>query len=197
MRGAPTGHWIAGLPAIVLALPIYATTPRSVAATATTIDPTHTSIEFTVDAIGWPRTKGRFTSFSGRIAVDLERPDSSSVAFRVAANSIEAGSDALDRFLRGGAFLDAGHFPDITFTSTKVLKIDDTHARISGDLTLHGVARPFTVDVEAERDQDRRQIHLHATGVLHRLEYGLNAGFPAVSNDVNLIISTDAEARGS
>jgi polyisoprenoid-binding protein YceI len=198
MRGARAGRWTILLSsAMMLASASVAFTPRSDAAAAAMIEPARTSVEFTVDAVGWPRTKGRFTSFSGRIAVDLDRPDTSSVAFRVAANSIDVGSDALDRFLRGAAFLDVAHFPDITFASTKVVKIDDKHARISGDLTLRGVARPFAVDVEVAPDQERRQIHLRATGVLHRLEYGLNAGFPAVSNDINLIISTDAEARGS
>jgi polyisoprenoid-binding protein YceI len=199
MWGSLEGRrWLALLsPAMVLVLAIPGFIPRSNAAAATTIDPSHTRLEFAVEAIGWRRTTGRFTDFSGRIAVDLERPDASSVAFRVAAKSVDVGSDAFDKYLRGDAFFDVAHYPDITFTSTAVLKLDERHARVAGDLTLRGVARPFTVDVEVAPSPDPRRLHLRATGVVHRREYNMSAGFPAISNDVDLIITTDAEANGS
>jgi len=178
-------RWL-GLAALLIASPLWAG-PASAP-----IDPSSTHVQFLVDAMGWPRTKGSFTSFSGKIAVDLKRPEASSVVFRVAAQSIDVGSASFDAYLRGDAFFDVARYPDITFVSDRVEKVDDHHARVSGDLTLRGVTRPFTVDVAVESDAGR--LRFRAIGTVHRLEFGMNAGFPAISNDVDLIISTEAEA---
>ncbi len=162
---------------------------------ASSIDPSHTSIEFFVDAIGWPRTKGSFSSFSGRIAVDLSRPDESSVVLKVAAKSVDVGSRSFDDYLCGDAFFDISRYPEISFVSNRVEKLDEHHARVSGDLTLRGVTRPFAVDVAVEgaAGGEASRLRFRATGILHRLEFGMNAGFPAISNDVDLVISTEAE----
>jgi polyisoprenoid-binding protein YceI len=182
-----------GLAALVIAA-LLLSVQHLGAATATSIDPSRTSVEFIVDGVGWPRTKGRFTAFSGKIAVDLRRPEASSVSLRVNAKSIEVGSPSFNDYLRGDAFFDVAQFPEIIFVSTAVEKIDDSHARVSGDLTLRGVTHPFTVDVEIERpgEQNKGRLNFRATGIVHRLEFGMNAGFPAISNDVDLIITTQA-----
>lgn len=196
--------FFAGRKPIVLRLFFYALSlaaflsvaPLQAGPAATPIDPTRTSIHFVVDAVGWPPTRGTFGSFSGRIAVDLSRPEMSSVVFRVAAQSIDVGSPSFDAYLRGDAFFDVARYPNITFVSDRVEKVDDHHARVSGDLTLRGVTRPFAVDVAVESGAgERGRLRFRATGTVHRLEFGMNAGFPAISNDVDLIISTEAEAE--
>jgi polyisoprenoid-binding protein YceI len=60
----------------------------------------HTRITFIVDAVGWPQTQGRFTNFQGKIAIDFDNPRASNVSFKVAANSIDAGSSSLNDYLR-------------------------------------------------------------------------------------------------
>jgi polyisoprenoid-binding protein YceI len=181
-------RWL-GVATLLVASPVWAG-PAS-----TPIDPSSTHVQFLVAAIGWPPTKGSFNSFSGKIAVDLKKPEASSVVFRVAAQSIDVGSASFDAYLRGDAFFDVARYPDITFVSDRVEKVDDHHARVSGDLTLRGVTRPFTVDVAVESATgERGRLRFRAIGTVHRLEFGMNAGFPAISNDVDLIISTEAEA---
>jgi polyisoprenoid-binding protein YceI len=167
------------------------------AATAAPIDPGRTRVEFIVDGMGWARTKGRFTAFSGKITVDPRRPDASSVSFRIAAKSIEVGSSSFADYLRGDAFFDVQQYPDITFVSTAVEKVDERHALVTGDLTLRGVTHPFTVDVDVKRlgGRDNDRLNIRATGVLHRLEFGMSAGYPAISNEVGLVISTQAPAE--
>ena len=189
-RQARVSYWpLLGLAASLLASPLQAGLDE------TPIDPSRTHIQFHVAAIGWPLTKGSFSSFSGKIVVDLKRPEASSVVFRVAARSIDVGSPSFDDYLRGDAFFDVARYPDITFVSNRVEKLDAHNARVSGDLTLRGVTRPFTVDVALEGAGDgASRLRFRATGTVHRLEFGMNAGFPAISNDVDLIISTEAEA---
>jgi polyisoprenoid-binding protein YceI len=183
------------LAAFALALLVLPWRAAEAIAAASSIDPSRTVVEFVVDGVGWPQTHGRFKSFSGRISVDLQRPEASSVTFRVAARSIDVGSTSFEDYLRGDAFFNVAQFPDITFVSTKVEKVDDRHASVTGDLTLRGVTHPFTVNVEIDRSSahDRGRLRFRATGVLHRLEFGMNGGFPAISNDVDLIIATEAE----
>ena len=72
------------------------------------IDPARTTIAFAIDAVGFPRTEGRFGRFEGRIFVDLDHPDRSSVVFHVQAQSVDVGSASFSDYLRSAAFLELG-----------------------------------------------------------------------------------------
>src|SRR5579863_9900807 len=78
------------------------------------IDPARTHIKFAIDATGWPRTTGEFRKFDGRIAVDFEQPERSSVSFTVTATSVDVGSASFDDFVRGPAMLNVDKFPTLT-----------------------------------------------------------------------------------
>jgi polyisoprenoid-binding protein YceI len=157
------------------------------------IDPTRTHIGFVVDAVGFPRTQGEFRVFDGRLSIDFDRPAASRVAFTVRADSIEVGSSSFDETLRGSNFLDAQRFADIRFVSTRVEKRDDSTIDLTGDLTLLGVTRPLTVEVEVKRLGDAR-LSFVAHARIDRLAYGMNAGFPIISRDVDLTVSSEALA---
>ncbi len=157
------------------------------------IDPARTHIGFVVDAIGFPRTQGEFRVFDGRLSIDLDRPAASRVAFTVRADSIDVGSSSFDDTLRGPNFLDAQRFPDIRFESTRVEKRDESTVDVTGDLTLLGVTRPLTVEVEIKRLGGARLAFV-AHARIDRLAYGMNAGFPIISRDVDLTVSSEARA---
>ena len=167
---------------------------RAVAAVNWRIDPSRTHIAFAIDAVGYPRTQGEFRHFDGRISVDLNNPDKSSVAFHVQSQSVDVGSTSFDDYLRSGAFLDAAHFPSIDFVSNSVEKIDDHTVRVSGELTLLGVTKPLSVDVTVRRDSagGPRRLDFTAKTSIDRLAYGMNSGFPLVSREVELVISSEA-----
>ena len=158
------------------------------------INPARTSVGFIVDAIGWPQTKGQFREFDGKIAIDFENPQASYVTFRVAAKSVDVGSQAFNEYLRTDAFFDAARFPYITFESTHVEKMDSQHGHVTGILMLRGISQPLTIDVMLDRDSNAvgNQLGFRATGTIHRLAFNMNAGFPAISNDVALIVATEA-----
>ncbi|WP_187829780.1 YceI family protein [Labrys sp. KNU-23] len=161
------------------------------------INPARTSVGFVVDGIGWPRTKGRFRDFDGRISINFDNPAASRVSFKVAATSVDVGSPSFNDYLRTDAFFNVAQYPTITFTSTKVEKVDGSHARVTGDLTIRGITRPLTIDVALDKPADRgsSQIGFRATGVIKRLAFNMSAGFPAISNDVDLIVTTEAQAQ--
>ena len=87
-----------------LALGVLAALPAA-ARTNWTIDPARTQIAFAIDAVGYPRTQGHFRRFEGRISVDFERPEKSSVAFHVQSGSVDVGSASFSDYLRSSAFL--------------------------------------------------------------------------------------------
>jgi polyisoprenoid-binding protein YceI len=157
------------------------------------IDPARTHIAFAIDAVGYPRTHGQFRQFAGRISVDLDHPGRSSVTFHVQAQSVDVGSPSFDDYLRSVAFLDAAHFPSIDFASNSVEKVDDHTVRVTGDLTLLGVTRPLSVDVAVQRETSGGQrLEFLAKTSIDRLAFGMNSGFPLVSREVDLVISSEA-----
>ena len=178
-----------------LALGLLAQPPGPAVASANwRIDPVRTHIAFAIDAVGYPRTLGQFRQFAGRISVDLNHPDKSSVAFHVQSQSVDVGSSPFDDYLRSVAFLDAARFPSIDFVSSSVEKVDDHTVRVTGELTLLGVTRPLSVDVAVQREMSGGSARLafSAKTSIDRLAFGMNSGFPLVSREVELVISSEA-----
>ncbi len=157
------------------------------------IDPARTEIAFAIDAVGYPRTQGRFDRFVGRISIDLDRPEKSSVAFHVRSGSVDVGSASFSDYLRSPAFLDTEKHPSIDFVSSSVEKISDRAVRVTGELTLLGVTKPLTVEVAVDRPKDGGgPFTFFAQTRIDRLEFGMNSGFPLVSRDVDLTIRSVA-----
>jgi polyisoprenoid-binding protein YceI len=179
--------------ALILGVFLHAPPPAGASANWR-IDPARTHIAFAIDAVGYPRTQGQFRQFTGRISVDLQDPEKSSVAFHVQSQSVDVGSPSFDDYLRSAAFLDSAHFPSIDFVSKSVEKVSDHTVRVTGELTLLGVTRPLSVDVSVERDASggRGRLAFQAKTSIDRLEFGMNSGFPLVARTVELVISSEA-----
>jgi polyisoprenoid-binding protein YceI len=75
-----------------------------------------------------------------------------------------------------------------------VEKVDDHTVRVTGDLTLLGVTRPLSVEVAVKRESEggRTRLAFSAQTRIDRLEFGMNTGFPLVSKDIELVISSEA-----
>ena len=180
--------------ALVAGLSALASADAATSRSNWSVDPARTNIGFSIDAVGWPRTVGKFSRFDGKIAVDFDHPAKSRVTFRVQADSVDAGSDGFNDFVRSTALLNADAFPTIDFTSTSVEKTSDHSVRVSGDLTLLGVTHPLSVDVDVTKKSDgsRTRLGFTANTRIDRLDYGMSSGYPVISRDVFLTISTEA-----
>ncbi|HKN28612.1 MAG TPA: YceI family protein [Roseiarcus sp.] len=159
------------------------------------IDSARTTIAFSIDAVGFPRTEGRFRRFEGRISVDFDHPNRSSVIFHVQSQSVDVGSPSFGDYIRSAAFLDSAGHPSIDFVSKSVERTDDHTVRVTGDLTLLGVTKPIAVDVVVLRGASggRQRLEFHAETRIDRLAFGMNSGYPLVSREVDLKISSAAE----
>jgi len=114
--------------------------------------------------------KGNFSKFSGSIAVDREHPEKSSVTVRIEAASIDTGIAKRDEHLREGLF-NVARYPEITFKSRRVTRTGANSADIVGDLTMHGVTREVTLNVQMLSNDGRRW--RVTTAPLRRSEFGL------------------------
>jgi polyisoprenoid-binding protein YceI len=93
-------------------------------------------------------THGKFTRFSGKIAIDREHPENSSVTAQIDVRSIDTRIKKRDDHLRSAEFFNVEKLPHITFKSQSVKRTGPQSGDILGDLTMHGVTRPITLHVK-------------------------------------------------
>ncbi|RYY03949.1 MAG: YceI family protein [Gammaproteobacteria bacterium] len=109
----------------------------------------HASINFSIKHLGYSVLTGRFDSFSGDFSYDPAKPEASTVNVTIDTNSVNSNHAERDKHLRSEDFLNVKKFPSATFVSKKiVLGSDKKEFDIVGDLTLNGVTKSVTIDVE-------------------------------------------------
>lgn len=112
------------------------------------IDASHSMITFSVRHMMISKVRGRFSRFDGTVNFDEQNPINSSVHVTIDAASIDTRDERRDGHLMSPDFLDVANYPTITFASKRIEVIDDSHGRIIGDLTIRGVTREVTLEVE-------------------------------------------------
>jgi polyisoprenoid-binding protein YceI len=142
------------------------------------IDGSHSTAEFSVRHLMITNVKGRFGTLSGTVDYDVEKPEASQIDVTIDATSIDTRDEKRDAHLRSPDFFDAEKFPTITFKSTSVEKTDDGFAA-TGDLTIHGVTKPVTLEVEGPSAPSKdpwgnTRIGASATAKINRKDFGLN-----------------------
>lgn len=158
-----------------------------------TIEPTHTSVTFTWGhGGGLSRMNGKFMNAVGTVVLDEAAPATSKVEVTFAIDGINTGVAALDAHLKTPDFFDAAQFPTATFKSSKVEVTGATTAKVTGDLTLHGVTKPVTLDVTLNKiTADKKKAGFNAKGTIKRSEFGISRFVPAVSDEIDLEISSE------
>ncbi len=108
----------------------------------------HAFIQFKVKHLGYSWILGGFNKFSGKFSYDEKKPSSNNISITIQTDSIDTNHAKRDKHLRSPDFFDAANYPEITFISTSYQDIDDKKAQLKGKLTLHGVTKTVTIDVE-------------------------------------------------
>ena len=112
------------------------------------MDPSHSSFQFKIRHMTVSNVKGDFGKFQGIVMIDDQNITNLKVEVSIDAASVNTGHAQRDEHLRGPDFFDVAKYPTIAFVSQKVIKTDTNRLKVVGDLTLHGVTREITVDVE-------------------------------------------------
>src|SRR5918995_1570413 len=113
-----------------------------------TIDPIHSSISFVARHAMITKVRGTFDEFDGHLHVQAADPSKSSAKVTIKVASIDTRNADRDAHLRTNDFFAMDEYPEIIFESTSVEPVDDTTFRVTGDLTIRGVTRPVTFDLE-------------------------------------------------
>ncbi|MER7182827.1 YceI family protein [Streptomyces hyaluromycini] len=113
-----------------------------------TIDPAHTTLGFVARHAMVTNVKGSFQEFEGTLHLDGENPSKSTASLDIKMDSITTGSPDRDGHLKSADFFKIDEFPTMTFRSTEAEALGGEDYRITGDLTILGVTRPVTIDLE-------------------------------------------------
>jgi polyisoprenoid-binding protein YceI len=113
-----------------------------------TIDVAHSRLGFAARHAMVTKVRGQFNEFEGAAHLDFAEPGKSTAAVTIKADSVDTHNEQRDAHLRTNDFFDAPTYPEITFRSTSVEKIDDDRYQVTGDLTIKETTKPVTVDFE-------------------------------------------------
>lgn len=177
------------------ASPLYATTY--------TIEPDYTQGVFRWNHLGFSNPAAQFSQGQGTLEFDPANPTRASVQVTIPLSSLNTGVPALDEHLRSEDFFEVAKFPSATFRSTKVQQgAGKDRLRVSGELNLHGITRPVTLDVTVLKVGSNPRTQLPTVGfaastTLKRSDFGLGAYVPQVSDEIQMqITSQGVEAQG-
>ena len=164
-------------------------------------DPAHTTFGFAVKHLGIATVRGRFAQFEGTLELGDDLA-TARVTGTAQAASIDTGEPQRDEHLRSGDFFDAETYPELRFESSAIRASGEDRFEIDGQLTLHGVTRPLTLEAEflgTETDPwGNQRAAFEITGKLNRSDWGmkfnaaLGSGNFVVSDGVRLAIDVSA-----
>jgi polyisoprenoid-binding protein YceI len=158
------------------------------AATRYEIDPAHSHASFSIRHMMVTNVKGEFGGVTGEVNLDAADPTKSTVKAVIDVKSLNTGVDKRDAHLKSPDFFDVEKFPTMTFESTKVSKGSKKGAyKVEGNLTLHGVTKPVTLDVDEVTEPVKNVMmggvmERGASGstALNRKDFGLTWAGPAL-----------------
>ena len=181
---------------VTAALGLAALTASAIPVTYT-FDTTHSRVTFYVNHFGFSNSVGEFKIGDGTFTFDTDDWSKSTVEAKIPVQSLELGEAKWNTHVLSPDFLESAKYPEITFVSRKVEKVDATHGKLYGDLTIKGVTKPvvleLTVNKVGEHPMRKTQAAgFTATATVHRSEFGVTMYVPAVADDVVIRIEVEA-----
>jgi polyisoprenoid-binding protein YceI len=166
------------------------------------MDPDHSSFQFKIRHLTVSNVKGDFSKSRGVVMIDDQNITHLKVEVFIDAASINTGHAQRDEHLRGPDFFEVTKYPTITFVSKKVIKTEPNRLKVVGDLTIHGVTREITVDVEGPTPEVKDpwgnfRRGATATAKINRRDFGLtwnkvlDSGGLVVGDEVNIYVEVE------
>ncbi|MHA4809054.1 YceI family protein [Flavitalea flava] len=166
------------------------------ATTSWIIDPSHSEIQFKVKHLVITTITGSFKEFSGTVTAGDEF-ENAQINFESGIHSITTNNDQRDGHLKGADFFEADKFPKLSFESTSLTKRGADEYELKGNLTIKGVTKPVTFEVEyggtATDSYGQVKAGFELAGKINRKDFGLTwnatteAGGLVVSEDVKIV----------
>jgi polyisoprenoid-binding protein YceI len=163
-----------------------------------TLEPDYTQGVFRWNHLGFSSPAAQFAQGQGTLEFDRADPTRSSVEVTIPLSTLSTGVPALDDDFRSTDFFDTARFPTATFKSTKVEKgMAMDRLEVAGQLTLHGVTRPVTLEVTVVKIGTNPRsglptVGFDATATLKRSDFGLGRYVPQVGDEIQLHLTSQA-----
>ncbi len=188
--------------ALVVALvALISVATLTAAADEYTFDKSHSAIGFQVKHMAISKVNGEFNDYTGGFNFVPGDPSAWSAHITIEAGSVDTGNEKRDEHLRSADFFDAEKFPTLTFTSTGVSMTDQSEGKVTGELTMRGVTRTVTLDLEfmgtVTDPWGNEKAGFSLSGKINRKDWGLNwsktleTGGLIVSDTVKLMIDIE------
>jgi polyisoprenoid-binding protein YceI len=163
-----------------------------------TVDKAHSRLGFSITHLGISEISGSFKTFD--VTVKSSKADFSDAKFELKAdvNSINTEMEMRDKHLKSEDFFDAGKFPDLIFTSTGIKPAGKNRYQLAGNLTMHGITKPVTMNLlyrgTIENPMSKAPTTgFQLTGTIKRSDFAIGAGFPAPMLSDEVQIKADGE----
>jgi polyisoprenoid-binding protein YceI len=171
--------------------------PLALAQTTWVSDPNHSEVDFSITHLSVSKVHGRFGNVKATIVYNDADVTKSTVTATIGVDTVDTGVEKRDADLKGDGFFDTATMPTATFTSTSVAK-NGTHLMVSGNLTLHGVTKPVTLDVTGPNGSmtdksGKTHSGFSATTTIDRTAFGIGSKLPGamLGTDVSLDIELE------
>jgi polyisoprenoid-binding protein YceI len=186
----------------VLALALAASFGAAAAPVAYKLDPSHTVVLASWSHVGYSHPSANFGHADGTLVYDADDVTKSHVEVTLPLSGLDTFVPRLDEHLRSADFFDAAKYPDIAFKSTMVHDMGGGKLMIMGDLTVHGVTRPVTLDATLNKAGVHPMTKLPAVGfdattTIKRSDFGVGAYVPMVGDEISIRITTEASAKAA
>ena len=169
-------------------------------ATTYTIDPVHSTGIFRVHHFGAAMFYGRFNDVTGTITYNPEDPASLSFDVVIDVESVDTNTERLNNHLKSPDFFNAKEFSEMTFKSTAVSKVDDDTFEVTGNLTIRGITKTITTQVDLTgivNSRRGKKIGFETIFTVDRSDYGVNYGLEngVLGREIRLLVSMEANAQ--
>lgn len=165
------------------------------------VDPHHSEVSFQVRHL-LTQVRGKFDEYEGTVQLDPAKMETSSVAFKIKAASIDTGVADRDKHLRSADFFDVEKFPEISFTSKSIKATGKDEYAVTGTFTMHGVSKDVTLPVSfggtIKDPWGNQRAGFSTETTLNRKDYGivwnkaLDNGGALLGDDVKVSINLEA-----
>ena len=180
----------------VAALVTFAALPAFAQTTTWQVDPAHTNSQFAVKHLGISTVRGQFTKTTGQIRIDEKDITKSQLEVTVDTTTLDTRVEGRDKDVKSANYLDVEKFPTMTFKSRSITVAGEGKLKLDGDLTIHGVTRQVTFDVDGPSQTitdpwKNLRRGASASATINRHDFGINGGGLAVGD--NILITIDLE----
>jgi polyisoprenoid-binding protein YceI len=162
------------------------------------LDPVHTRVMVAVEHAGFSKALGTVSGSTGRLRFDPDDWTTAQLQVSVPLQRLDFGDEKWNKAVLASGLMDAERFPTAQFVSTRIERVDPTHAKVHGTLTLHGVSREATLDVALNALKRhplppfRRTAGFSATTVISRADFGIAAWKSVIGDAIEIRLEVEA-----